>query len=303
MRDFLSSTVTFPSLKQPPGQRQPVRRLLLLAALAIVAIPGFASAAVIASYHADVASTAQNPTEQGWTRQGDANPNPLPEAGTETIGTKSYAYWNISNTTATGSAYSVYYRKMLAANDFKDPEGWTATIQLRVLQTPTAAGTPAPPIYNSAWFEIRDGVNIWEIGLTNDAINGKSISYKTNDGFTQLTSYDVGADYLTLQLYFNPDTSSVTFFLNGAPIGSPLLSSQVPKASTLRIQFGDADSSGRSGKTDSHWHSVQLETGYAIMIPEGKTTSLLMGGSLLLLAGRFLSRKKRLSAGGKNARK
>lgn len=301
MRDLLSPTVAFPSLQRLSGPWRPVRRFLLLAALALAAIPGLASAAVIASYHADVAPLLQNPIDQGWTRQGDTTPNPMPTAGSEAIGTKSYAYWNISNTTAPGSAYSVYYRKLLAADDFKDPEGWTATIQLRVLQTPTG-GTSSLPVYNSAWLEIRDGVNIWEIGLTNDSTNGKSISYKTKDGFTQLTSYDVGADYLTLQLYFNPDTSAVTFFLNGAQVGSPLLSSQVATASTLRIQFGDADASGRTGRTDSHWSSVQLETGYAIMIPESKTASLLMGGSLLLLAGHLLSKKKRLISDRKGVR-
>ncbi|HWL52461.1 MAG TPA: hypothetical protein VNQ90_08505 [Chthoniobacteraceae bacterium] len=250
-----------------------------LATLAVAAwLPLSAIGATIIEYNANTGSTAQNPGVQGWT-ESIGSGSPAPEgAGTETIGGTDWRYWSISNA---GSTFSATYRFNLAAGDFNDPEGWTATAKVRV--------ESAYESLTATYLQVRDGESQWQILLTRDTTQSQ-ISYwgvdtDPNQRRKVLANYDLAADYIILQLHYDPATEQVGVYVNGVAIGSPLSRAEVPEVSQTFISFGDSDNSPRAVRTYTYWNQVSFETGYAV-IPEPGLSGLMFGGAaaLFLLA-------------------
>ncbi len=250
--------------------------LPLAAAATAVLFPLSAGAAVIAEYNAATGASAQNPNTQGWSESiGNAN---LPTgSGSETIEGTEWRYWGISNT---ASAFSTTYRTNLVAGNFTDPEGWTATARLRVQS--------AESTLTSTYLQVRDGASQWQIVFVKTATTS-SINFwgldtdsdpEVDSRMKLLVNQNLAADYITLQLHFDPATQKVNVYLDGTQIGSSLARSDVPTATSSQffINFGDGDVSGRTTRTHAYWNQVMFETGNTV-IPEAGTSALLLGGA------------------------
>ncbi len=250
-------------------------KLILPLAAAALLLPFSAGAAVIAEYNAATGASAQNPTAQGWSESiGNAN---LPTgSGSETIEGTEWRYWGISNT---ASAFSATYRTNLVAGNFTDPEGWTATARLRVQS--------AESTLTSTYLQVRDGASQWQIVLvkttTASSINFWGVDTDPDLRMKLLVNHDLAADYITLQLHFDPATQKVNVYLDGTQIGPSLTRDDVPGASSSQffINFGDGDGSPRTTRTHTYWNQVMFETGNTV-IPEAGTSALLLGGAGVL---------------------
>lgn len=234
--------------------------------LALMSLGLVGHAAVIVSY--DASATLKDPTSQGWTLSGTYETPP--SAGQETIGDVTYDYWDISNPSPAPTAYSAVYRQNMIAENFSDPTGWTATVDVRI--------SLAASVRNGAWFQVSDGQSSWEIGFV--TAGGTSINYINSSGsLVPISDFNISADYFTLQLYYDATASEVTYFLNGIQIGDAVARSGVPTAAANQLYMRWGDNAASPNRTISHWNSVAFETGYAV-IPEP-------GSSLLLGLGLF----------------
>lgn len=251
----------------------------LLAALALAAwLPLSVNGATIIEYNANTGPAAQNPAAQGWSESiGSGSPAP-DGAGTETIGGTAWRYWSISNA---AFAFGTTYRFNLEADHFKDPEGWTATARVRVQS--------AYESLTAAYLEVRDGDSQWQIVLTRNT-TASQISYWGIDDDPAnrrkvLADFDLAADYIVLQLHYDPGTEKVGVYVNGVQVGHSFARAQVPEVSQTFIRFGDGDAGSRAVQTYTYWNQVSFETGYTV-IPEPGLSGLMFGGAgvLFLLA-------------------
>ncbi len=239
-----------------------------------VCLPFLANGATIIDYNADIGSTAQNPSAQGWSESIPAG-SPAPDgAGTETIGDTTWRYWSISNAAST---FATAYRFNLERSHFNDPEGWTATAKVRVAS--------AFESLTAAYFEVRDGTSQWQVILTRNSTLSQ-ISYWGVDDVPAnrrkvLADFDLAADYLLLQLHYDPGTEKVSVYVNGTQIGPALARSQVPGESQTFIRFGDSDNSARAVQTYTYWNQVSFDTGHTV-VPEPGLSGLMMGGAGVL---------------------
>lgn len=246
-------------------------------------------ATLIISY--DASEVSNNPVDQGWIVSGNYGDAPLPyppAAGQETIGSRNWNYWNVANPNGSANnSYSAMYRANLNASDFSDPQGWTATATLRVESSFTT--------WNSTWMEISDGQNLWIISFVRNATPVSYVSYRTlEDNLTVLSTFDLSEDYFTIQMYWSPDSETMSYFLNGGLVAESVGRSDVQTGTQYYIRWGDNDGSPRSYRTIGHWNAVRLESGYHVIPEVGSISLILAGGGLwVLLIGRHI-RKLRI---------
>ncbi len=264
----------------------PHHPLLLLAGTALLAT-ATTQAAVVVSYQADATNPAQTPTLQGWSEGGNlAVPG---SAASELIGSTTYRYWNISNPTPATNGASLLYRNNFTNTTLNSPDGWTATAILRVESAPSEAA--------NALLEVANGDYFWSLNITRTSVGGSHINYINNTGaMISLGTFDTASDYFTLQMYYDRDDQTLQVYVNGEALGAALgkASFRTALSSNLFIRWGDTDPSPRDYRTVSHWNTVRLETGYAVVPEPSSLLALGLGAGTVLLC---LNRRKRPCAG------
>jgi len=249
-----------------PGIAFRTATVIILTLVFLIAEQRNASAQIVADYNADATPTAQSPLDQGWLQWlSNGNVEKPPSAGQETINSVTYNCWDISNNVSgdpSGYAASYYvdFFNEPVNPFFHSPDGWTVSAKLRVDLAPNAP--------SEVMVQVWDGISNWQIFIVNNPNDGQYIGYRASSGNLVLHTTDVSSDYMNIQMFFDPEIESVTYYLNGSQIGGPIARSEVPvvgRPDNQWIRWGDQDAGGQLHRTGSYWNSVQMEFGYAII--------------------------------------
>ncbi len=218
-------------------------------------------------YRADAATPPPLPNSKaggGW-RQA-RKPNAPIRFGTEEINGKvaSYITPNPIDTGADNPDAFGSYQFLIIPEWISDSKGWTATAVVRV---PLADSLNL----HSCSFRLFDQEVEYMLSIFNDprrnqrgvVLRSEGMELARSGGFDDaLISFDVGSDYHTYQLYYNPQEEKLTLYIDGKEIASQNRSELVKNADvTPRIRWGKE--TAHAG--EARWSEVRFELGKAIV--------------------------------------
>lgn len=237
---------------------------------ALSATPAISQAAEgkpIVSYRADAKTPPPRPDskEGGNWRQARKPDSPF-RYGAEDINGTTYHYITPNPVDGGSDHPDAFgsYQFLIIPEWINDSKGWTATAVVRV---PLADSINL----HSCSFRIFDQEVEYMLSIFNDPArnqqglvlrsNGMELTRKT--GYDEaLITFDVGSDYHTYQLYYNPAEEKLTLYVDGKELASQSRSELFKNADiTPRIRWGKE--TGRPG--EARWSEVRFELGKAIV--------------------------------------
>jgi len=265
---------------------------------AYLVLAAAANGEIIKSYNASsqAVAPAPNSADGGTWVAGGVSPANVTEGPGQEAGVN---YWGIldDNTTNAGAtanesrAYSITTASTASlAGAFTDPAGWTMTAVVKVIST---SNTPS-----GVTLDVRGGGRLFNLSFVNDGnsqLIGQSVQGSGTIGadtasvtaMQSITDVDLGGQYNTIQMYYDPSTGLADVFVNGS-----LKRTMNPGSSGATQVLWSSNTS--SATSETRWRLVQFETGRAI-VPEPA-----FGGAWLaaccLGAGLSARRRSRASA-------
>lgn len=224
------------------------------------------SAQPVAFYDADIDGagskvSSEFPTVSPFNWKQTTSGGTVVRQSSEVIDGDSTNYFRINASTMGDLAGRFYSVNLSPENPaFTDPRGWTFTSVVRV---PFAEGN----INTSAYMRVDDGSRSHIVSFINEP-GFEGLGY----GETILASApillqaaDISSDYVTVQMWYDPDRSETTVYLNGS-VQESFASSDAPPSSSYQASWGRATWSGNG--SDVYWNYVALEAGKTVAVPE-----------------------------------
>lgn len=246
-------------------------------ALAIVALafaPHYADAAdakPLLGYRASAATPPPLPNSKaggGW------RPARKPEApirhGAETLNGVIYPYItpNPINTGADNPNAFGSYQLLIIPEWINEPEGWTATAVVRVVQADSTN-------LLTSFLRVFDQEVEYMVSIFNDPkrdtqgviLRENGMALANNKGFGDaVIPMDVSSDYRTYQLYYNPQEKKLTLYVDGKEVAAKTRAELTQNTEvTPRIRWGKETAVA----SEARWNEIRFEKGKAI-VPEKK---------------------------------